>query len=176
VKTCTGCSRSLPYSQFTKRSASSDGLTSRCSLCLKIAKRVWEAERRKSCADCGAVISRQGIRCYPCNGKTMRGQNHPQWKGGRWATEDGYVVLSAQHDHPNANKRGMLLEHIKVMSDVLGRPLYEGETVHHKNGVRSDNHPDNLELWVSFQPPGQRPEDLVVWAKEILRRYDNGGL
>jgi hypothetical protein len=106
----------------------------------------------------------------------MRGQNHPQWKGGRWATEDGYVVLSAQHDHPNANKRGMLLEHIKVMSDVLGRPLYEGETVHHKNGVRSDNHPDNLELWVSFQPPGQRPEDLVVWAKEILRRYDNGGL
>lgn len=57
------------------------------------------------------------------------------------------------------------------METVLGRPLVAGENVHHKNGVRSDNNPDNLELWVTTQPAGQRPEDLVAWAKEILARY-----
>lgn len=57
------------------------------------------------------------------------------------------------------------------MSSVLGRPLRPGENVHHKNGVKEDNRPANLELWVRHQPTGQRPEDLVAWAREILDRY-----
>jgi hypothetical protein len=57
------------------------------------------------------------------------------------------------------------------MSQIIGRPLLPSETVHHKNGMKTDNSPKNLELWAKSHCPGQRVQDLVAWAKEILRRY-----
>lgn len=83
---------------------------------------------------------------------------------------DGYMAIW-EPDHPNAMKQGYVQMHVKVMSDYLGRPLRKGENVHHKNGVRDDNRPENLELWVSKQPPGQRVEDLVSFARDILSIY-----
>ncbi len=57
------------------------------------------------------------------------------------------------------------------MSQYLGRPLYKYENVHHKNGDRSDNRLENLELWTVKQPPGQRVEDKLKWCKEFLELY-----
>ena len=82
----------------------------------------------------------------------------------------GYVQIT-DRDHPNANAAGRVLEHVMVMTELLGRPLLPGENVHHKNGVKHDNRPENLELWTTHQPSGQRVDDLVEWAYEILRRY-----
>jgi hypothetical protein len=73
--------------------------------------------------------------------------------------------------HPNAHKTGYIPEHIFVMSGMIGRALLPGENVHHVNGVRDDNRPQNLELWVTSQCRGARAEDLVVWAREVLARY-----
>lgn len=83
----------------------------------------------------------------------------------------GYVLVYQQYDHPNSHGNGRIFEHILVMSQILGRPLLPSENVHHKNGIRSDNRSENLELWIKHQPAGQRTEDLIEWARQMLGRY-----
>lgn len=55
-------------------------------------------------------------------------------------------------------------QHRQVMEAKLSRPLKAHENVHHINGIRHDNRPENLELWVKAQPAGQRVDDLVAWV------------
>lgn len=99
-----------------------------------------------------------------------KGSESPAWRGGR-AVKAGYIQIY-KWGHSNADVKGYLSEHVFVMSEYLGRPLEEGETVHHKNGVRSDNSPNNLELWASRHPRGQRVSDLIIFAKELLIKYE----
>jgi hypothetical protein len=88
----------------------------------------------------------------------------------RRVNSEGYVIWYWP-EHPNARADGKIAEHTFVMAEKIGRPLKPRENVHHKNGIRDDNRPENLELWRKAQAPGQRVSDLVEFAKEILSEY-----
>lgn len=78
--------------------------------------------------------------------------------------EGGSITLSKAgylNKHDKDGSRGV---HCLVMEGMLGRPLHPFEKVHHRNGLRSDNRPANLELWIKGHPAGQRVEDLVAFV------------
>lgn len=73
------------------------------------------------------------------NFRQPKGQDSPNWKGGKEITKAGYIRLWISRDE-------RVLEHRKVMEDHLGRRLDRSEVVHHINGNNSDNRLTNLRL------------------------------
>ena len=110
-----------------------------------------------TCPDCNKNRSvylyntkREGYsgRCRPCNVKKnlgKYGEEHSQWKGGRHINSTGYMMVSVP-GHRLADSRGRVPEHRLVMADIYGASLLVGLHVHHKDGDRLNNDPDNLEI------------------------------
>ena len=91
---------------------------------------------------------------------------HKRGKG--WIDKKGYKRFQMKNED---GKWRSVPEHRLVMAETIGRPLHKNENVHHINGVKTDNRPENLELWVSSQPSGQRVPDLLAYAREIIDLY-----
>lgn len=89
-----------------------------------------------------------------------RGEDHHAWKGGRSVSkQQGYIWKRAE-GHPRSRpKWPYVYEHILVMEKKINRYLMPHERVHHMNGIRNDNRPENLELWKIKDPPGVRARD-----------------
>lgn len=77
--------------------------------------------------------------------------------GSKLRNSQGYVTIKLEDGR-------IIHEHRAVMEQHLGRRLESAEVVHHVNGIRDDNRIENLELWFSPQPYGQRVEDLLRYA------------
>ena len=70
--------------------------------------------------------------------KRLYGEDHPNWKGGHVA-RNGYRLVSRMG-------KKCLYEHRLVAEEMIGRPLDPNEVVHHIDGNRSNNAPENLQI------------------------------
>jgi len=88
--------------------------------------------------------------CRSCLiGKGNNGNKNGQWKGGEYKNKAGYIVVwlpTEDFFYLMVNKEGHVLKHRLVMAKHLGRCLQLWEVVHHKNGIKDDNHIENLML------------------------------
>lgn len=87
--------------------------------------------------------------CRACKHKQhsarMSGENNPAFKGTPFVDNDGYVRVWMP-DHHRADNSGRVYEHILVAEATYGGPITSEYHVHHKNGVKNDNRPENLEV------------------------------
>jgi|SRR5688500_10650227 len=89
---------------------------------------------------------------------SSKGPANPRWKGGIKYHEDGYILVRS-YNHPSNRTDGYVFQHRLVIEKKIGRYLKANEFVHHINGIKSDNRPENLELWTVSHPRGQRIQE-----------------
>jgi len=119
--------------------------------------RIYKRTHKHPCPDCGKIIGRLAIRCRACSTKArwqkgdfrnskfghQFGQNHPNWKGGRYKSDTGYIYIY-NPDYPIRSKRRYIAEHLLIWEQAHGKPLPKGWIIHHLNGIKTDNRSINL--------------------------------
>lgn len=114
-----------------------------------------------ACPNCGrerwVPCKKDAPLCLACSARKrgLVGAKNPRWNGGVRRSL-GYNYVTVPEDHPligmagkvfvHGKRRYYIAEHRLVAAQQLGRSLEKWEVVHHINGVKDDNRPENLEL------------------------------
>lgn len=105
----------------------------------------YDERKKGKCRDCGRDIGRRAMRCRQCDNKyrpRANGNQHQSWRGGFTKTKEGYVYRRVKQlgykGHPYR------AEHILVWEETHNKSLPKGWVVHHLNGIKDDNRPENL--------------------------------
>lgn len=131
----------------------------------------YHAVKSKFCTRSCSKSAQQGV-------SKGIGPEGARWNGGRRLNEKGYIEIWT-HPSERKKKRIYTLEHRLVMEKILGRDLMPYENVHHKNGIKDDNRPENLQLWIKHSRQGVNSEDVIecnhCQGKGYILKEDSDG-
>lgn len=140
-----------------------------CSIKCARAKERLDSQQSVNCATCQKSFTTTNNKparfcSRPCRDKARKKMPlSPLSEYGGYVDRDGYCRIQIGGK--------CYAEHRYVMQLHLGRALEKWENVHHLNGNKLDNRIENLELWTTRQPSGQRTKDLIDYAETILNQY-----
>lgn len=107
------------------------------------------------------------------HGNHARGPRNGRWNGGVYLSTEGYVMRPVPLGHHLRQAHGYAYEHDLIMEEIIGRPMNTAtEIVHHRNGIRTDNHPDNL--CIETRAVHAREHSMVPGARDERGRFAAG--
>lgn len=167
MKKCGHCKEQKSLEEFCKQSRSPDGKHTWCKICFNKKNReyreknptIWEIQKNRNFKKWREKL---GI---PEDQVPRRRK-----KGEGYISRNGYLSFKKK-GHPCADKNGRVhASHFSIF-ERTGRIIKKSETVHHINGDTLDNRFENLEIWRSGHPKGQRIDDKIKWCIEFLEEY-----
>lgn len=182
-----------PIEKLTK--ASEKRVRARCNDCEVESILIWHnyilAQKKHNrngetfCRKCSAKRTakpRIGIKWKKKLEHIKSGLDHPNWKGGKYTTTDGYVMVNVKigtiKEEGEVGWHRYKREHFIVMEEHLGRKLEKGEVVHHINGIKTDNRIENLFLFKNDKEHRQLHIELMKVGYSLVQHglidFQNG--
>lgn len=167
MKKCAHCQKFKEKSLFGNHKQRQDGLNPYCRECFNKKNReyriknptIWEIQKNRNFKKWREKL---GISEDEMPRRRKSGEGY--------ITKWGYLTFRKK-GHPCADKNGRVQASHLVIYEKTGRLIKRGETIHHINGDTLDNRFENLEIWRSGHPKGQRVEDKIKWCIEFLEEY-----
>jgi hypothetical protein len=148
MKYCSACDSHKPVDCFSLNKTRKDGRTSTCKECMRLIRGKRSVSTCQGCSSPFRKKRPDGKFCsFECFARTTdrTGENNPSWKGGT-LVDHGYVYVRSPGHHRARGGGGYVKRADLVAEKEIGRPLTHSEVVHHKNRIRDDDSPENLQV------------------------------
>jgi len=190
MKVCSKCGVNKSLEDYHSDKSNKNGKRNICKNCIKIIKQVPKkaAFRCENC-DTEIITTKASLQrkktnfCRNCYSKCTQGgikrpqftkENSARWNGGEYISSDGYKMVKCENEFHPSGRQKYKREHILVIEKIIGRELktqrgHMGEQVHHIDGDKLNNSPDNLLLCKDTREHKQVDCQLHELAFELVR-------